>query len=338
VATLKQVAEAAGVSVKTVSRVINHEPEVAANTRQHILEVIEELNYRPNTRARALVSGKAGAVAVVNPAAGEAHLNLFFDSVLRGIAEVLSAHKLDLLLYLSRGDDSPYCELFLQKRVDGLILMNMPFDDPNLLGLTESNAPCVHTCYLAENDNTRYVVDADHAGGIVMSVNHLAALGHRDIAILPGPDNLIAVRLRMEGYRRALAQHGLPVRDELIRHLEFYSGDVRQIVVDLMQLEQQPTAFLCGVDLMAINVMNILRDLGYRVPDDISVLGFNDVVVSQYVSPALTTIRQDGHRKGVTAATMLIDLMSGSLDGAPQQVTLDVELIQRSSTGQRNKV
>jgi DNA-binding LacI/PurR family transcriptional regulator len=330
-ATLKQVAEAAGVSVKTVSRVINEEPEVAADTRQHILQIIQALNYHPNMRARALVRSKTGAVAVVNPTAGAAHLDLFFDSALRGIAQVLSDHRLDLLLYLSH--ELPYCELYLQKRVDGMILMNLPYDDPNLRGLDESGAPCVFTCYLSEDDRAHFVVDADYSGGTAQAVAHLVALGHRRIALLPGPADLISVRLRVRGYRQALAQHGLVAREDYIAYSPFYEFDVTQQAVNaLLRLDHPPTALICGEDMMAINVITALHRLGLRVPDDLSVVGFDDVVLAQHVTPALTTLRQDGYRKGTLAAEMLVALMTGTLAGPSRQTTLAVDLVQRSST------
>jgi DNA-binding LacI/PurR family transcriptional regulator len=331
--TIREVAERAGVSIKTVSRVVNNTAEVSPATRQRVQQVIAELGYQPSSLARSLVRGKSDTVGVVIPLS--AHFifsRLFFTEVLRGIAEVLSDHRLDLLIYLAQ-DETPYIQLYRQRRVDGLILMSVPVDDPNLAGLLEGEAPCVFTCRITEHENPSWWVDADFATGVEQAVDHLVSLGHTRIGLLAGPPNLVSVHLRVKGYCRALAKHGIPVPEDLILYDDFSSEVGRTLARKLMEHPRPPTALICGDDMMALGAIQGVREMGRRVPEDVSVVGFDDVILAAYATPPLTTIRQDGYEKGRIAADLLIELMSEASHGVPRHVVLDTRLVVRHSTG-----
>jgi LacI family transcriptional regulator len=330
--TIKDVAKAAGVSIKTVSRVINDNSEVADETRHHVQQVIKELGYQPSVVARSLVRGKSNTIGVVIPlSARYIFSHLFFSEVLRGIAEVLADHSLDLLVHLGQ-DNTPYVELYLQRRVDGLIMMSIPVDDLNLEGLLESAAPCVFTCRILDEHNSTNWVDVDFLGGIAQSVEHLLDLGHERIGLLAGRSNLVSVHLRVEGYRQALDKRQISVLDGLVLYDEFSFAAGQRLVNKLMGQDEPPTGIICGDDMMALGAIQGLRDMGYTVPEDVSVIGFDDIVLAKFSTPTLTTVRQDAYNKGHVAAKTLVSLMSTSPCPEPTQIILPTELVIRDST------
>lgn len=330
--TIKDVARVSGVSIKTVSRVVNNLPEVALDTRQKVEQVILELGYQPNTTARSLVNGHTNTVGVIIPhSADYIFTHPFFTEVLRGIAEVLSANNLNLLLHLAHGK-SPYASLHSQRQVDGLILMSIPVGDPNLQGLAESGAPCVCTCRISEDPDWTNWVDADFAGGVEQAMEHLFLLGHRRIALLSGPMSLVSVRLRVRGYRNALTKHGFPIDRAYILEGEFTSDSGHSLAGKAMEHTNPPTALICGDDMMALGAISAVNELGLRVPEDVSVIGFDDISLARFSTPPLTTIRQDTFQKGRLAADALVALIHGRDHATPMQIMLEASLITRNST------
>jgi LacI family transcriptional regulator len=330
--TIKDVARNSGVSIKTVSRVVNNQAEVSPETRQKVQQTISQLGYQPNMTARNLVIGQSNTVGVIIPnSADYVFLHPFFNEVLRGIAEVLSENHFNLLLHLAH-DDAPYARLYSQRKVDGLILMSIPIGDPNIQGLEESGAPCVCTCRISETNNSTNWVDADFAGGVEQAMEHLISLGHRRIALLAGTMNLVSVRLRVLGYQNALRKHGLPVEDGYILDGEFTSESGHVLAAKAMKHPNPPSALICGDDMMAFGAIQALKELGYGVPEDVSVIGFDDISLARFSSPPLTTIRQDTYQKGRMAAESLLAFMRDKHNAPPQQILLDTFLITRNSS------
>lgn len=330
--TIKDVARLSGVSIKTVSRVVNNLAEVSPDTRQKVQQAVQELGYQQNAMARGLVNGRTSTVGVVIPHSTDyIFTHSFFNEVLRGIAEVLTANNFNLLLYLAH-EEAPYARLFSQRQVDGLILMSIPIGDPNLQGLEESGVPCVCTCRISEDSNTTHWVDADFAGGVEQAMEHLILLGHHRIALLAGTMSLVSVRLRAQGYRNSLHSHKLPVMEEYILQGDFTSESGHSLAIKAMKLPHPPSALLCGDDMMAFGAIQALKELGYRVPEDVSVVGFDDISLARFSSPPLTTIRQDTYQKGRIAAEKLLSLIRARDNAIPVQVMLDTSLIIRNST------
>ena len=255
----------------------------------------------------------------------------FFTEVLRGIAEVLANNNLNLLLHLAR-QDTPYAQLYNQRRVDGLIFMSVPTGDPNLERLLESQSPCVFTCRIVEENNPTHWVDADFAGGLEQAVEHLFSLGHQRMALLAGPRNLVSVQLRVKGYRQAVARNGLTVDEDYIHYANFSSEAGHDLALQLMTKPNPPTAILCGDDMMAFGAIQALKELGYRVPEDVSVVGFDDISLARFSTPPLTTIHQNMYRKGQIAAETLIRLMTKGIENSPFQQMLSTQLIIRDTT------
>jgi LacI family transcriptional regulator len=332
VATITDVARLAGVSIKTVSRVVNNVPEVSPQTRLKVQQAIVELGYQPNAIARNFVTGKTNTVGVIIPhSANYIFSHSFFTEVLRGIAEVLSANNINLLLQVAHGT-TPYVNLYRQRQVDGMILMSIRLGDPNLEGLAASGVPLISTCRIADDDDSSRWVDADFVGGVEQSMDHLISLGHRRIALLTGPKDLVSVRLREQGYRNSLKKHNLLQVDEYILEDDFTSESGYALAVQAMKLTHPPSALICGDDMMAFGAVQALKELGYRVPEDVSVIGFDDISLARFSSPPLTTVRQDTYQKGRITAETLLALMRNRGDAIPTQLMLDTTLIIRNST------
>ncbi len=330
--TLKNVAKIAGVSIKTVSRVINNNGEVSDETRQRVQQIINELGYYPNMMARSLVNGRSNTVGlVIQHSAGYIFSHPFFNEVLRGIAETLTDHNLNLLLHLAK-KDTPYSQLYFQRRVDGLIFMSTPIGDVNLDELLESKIPCVFTCRISEEDNATYWVDSDFSDGEAQATEHLISLNHHRIGLLAGPRNLVSVQLRVKGYEQTLTKNGIAVDESLVHYLDFSSAAGRDHILKLMASPNPPTAILCGDDMIAIGVIQGLQEAGWRVPQDVSVIGFDDIDLARYSFPPLTTVRQDAFIKGQIAAKTLVHMMTQGIEENPFQHTLPTRLIIRDST------
>jgi DNA-binding LacI/PurR family transcriptional regulator len=335
--TIKDVARLSGVSIKTVSRVVNNLAEISPETRQKVQQAILELGYQPNTTARNLVNGQTNTVGVIIPhSADYIFTHPFFTQVLQGIAEALSANNFNLLLHLAH-DKAPYASLYSQRKVDGLILMSIPIGDPNIQGLEENGVPCVCTCRISETNNSTSWVDADFAGGVEQAMEHLISLRHRRIALLAGPMSLVSVRLRALGYRNALQKHGLPVADGYILEGDFTSESGHALAARAMKDPNPPSALICGDDMMAFGAMQALKELGYGVPEDVSIIGFDDISLARFSSPPLTTIRQDTYEKGRKAAEVLLAFMRDKQSAPPRQIMLETSLITRNSTAPAKK-
>ena len=332
--TISDVAQAANVSKKTVSRVINDHPDVADATRQHVQNIITQLGYQPSMLARGLSQGRTNTIAVIiNQSADDVFGYPLYSENLRGISSVLSAADFDMLVHFTR-EDCSYVNLYRQRRVDGLILLSMPMDDPHLEELPSSGAPYVFTQRVKVNGTSTYWVDADFEDGAMQAFDYLFGLGHRRIGFITSPLNKAYTYLLMRGYRKAYQQRGLELPEELIILSQPYVIASQPSIMDLMKQPDPPTAFACSDDMIAIQLIQLLQGMGYDVPGDVSVLGTDDALIARVSTPSLTTIRQDAFRKGSLAAELLIrQIAKQSALDVTEQTLLPMQLIVRASTG-----
>lgn len=331
--TISDVAEAARVSKKTVSRVINNHPDVANSTRSHVQHVIEQLGYRPSMLARGLAQGRTNTVGVIiDESAQDVFSYPLYSETLRGISSALDAQNIDMLVRFNR-DETPYIDLYQQRRVDGLILLSMQMDDPQLPILFSSDTPYVLTLRVSLDDSESNWVDVDFQSGAKQAATHLVSLGHRRIAFLTSSPNKYYVHSLMHGYRTTLQEYDTPVLEEMIVITQPYASVSADTVATIMRSPEPPTAFVCSDDLKAVQLLQIMQELGYHVPEDVSVIGCDDALIAQYANPSLTTIRQDAFHKGHLAAKTLLEHMQNKQDQLPTQVLLPTELIVRESTG-----
>jgi len=332
VATIRDVAWRAGVGVGTVSRVLNGSPSVSEETRRRVQQAIDELHFVPNLSARRLSSGKTGEIAVIAPF----FTRPAFIERLRGIQERLLESAYELSLYNvepPRRRDQCLREVPRSRRADGVLILSLPPRDDDLPYLAQADTPIVlvdanHPSLSALN---RVIVD-DVLGGRT-AAQHLIALGHRKIAYLSDyldtPFNFTSSRDRCLGYRQALQQGGIEFRPEYFVQGEHSMAHAHQAALALLNLPDPPTAIFAASDDQALGVLKAARTLGRRIPQDLSVIGYDDIEVAAYAG--LTTIRQQLHASGRRGAELLLDLLRGACSQVVCE-TLPTELIVRSTT------
>ena len=324
--TIARVAQEAGVGVGTVSRVINGSTAVSEETRRRVLEVVKELGYQPNATARALSTGRTRAVGVIAP---------FFTrpSVierLRGVGPLLAASGLQLILVdveSPRQREAAFRSLI--GRVDGLLSVTLAPGPADLERLAAAGLPVV----LIDHAHDRLPsVSVDDVAGGRLAVSHLLELGHERIAFAGDTVDEVhgssASSRRCAGYRQALAEAGLPVPEELVV-LRPHGDGAAELVDELLALSERPTAVFAASDQQALAVIDAVRARGLRVPEDLSVVGFDDVELARYAE--LTTVAQPLELSGARAAELLLSSLDGS-EISTSRHHLPLELVVRDTT------
>lgn len=331
-ATIRDVARAAGVGLGTVSRVLNNSPLVSPATRRRVLDVIAELNYSPSQIARSFALGKTLTIATIVPF-------LTRPSVverLRGIEVGLAASSYDLVVFnVETVERRTAClrEVPRADRADGVIIISLAPHADELAALRAAPVPVV-LIDAAAGGLPSVLID-DVAGG-ELATRHLIALGHRRIGFIGDPlddplsFNFVSSRHRFAGYQRALAAASLPFYAAYHRHGIHGRYEARVLARDLLQLPEPPSAIFAASDTQAMGVLEAARDLGLPVPAALSVIGFDDIDVAEYLG--LSTVRQPLFESGARGVELMLELLAG---GQPPQRPeyLPVELIPRATTG-----
>jgi LacI family transcriptional regulator len=334
---IHELARLSGVSVGTVSRALNGYADVRAETRERIMRIAEELDYTPAAAARTLVTQRSHVVGVFLET-GEGHPDVqhpFFHEVLGGLKGFAGTAGSDLLLFASERPGNGYGTHSYLKRcrhhnVDGAVLMGMDADDPEVRRLVRSDVPTVGVDIDVEGPRTSLVI-SDNEAGSASAVRHLYELGHRRIAHITGLLDKRPGAERLRGYRRELQRLGLTPRDEYVAYGDFYVESGYPAMQALLALDEPPTAIVAAADMMALGAIRAANEAGLDVPRDLSVVGFDDIQLAEYLHPPLTTLRQAKTSLGTEAGRALIRLIDGEAD-VPAAVTLPVELIVRAST------
>src|SRR3954462_9956679 len=330
--TIADVATRAGVGVATVSRVLNRRPNVRPATRAKVLEAIDALNYRPSPLARNLSLRRTHVIGVVVP---------FFTSPsaverLRGVATALARSPYDLMLFDIESEDrrEHAFQIFDRgDRSDGLLMISLIPPDDEIERLRTARLPCV--LIDAPHPAVPCIVIDDVRGG-ELATSHLIELGHSRIGFLgdspPPPFRFAASRDRTRGYEQALEHAGIELRPEYVREGTQSHHVARSTAIDLLRLPQPPTAIFAASDTQALGVLEAARILGLRVPEELSVVGFDDIEVAAYVG--LTTVRQPLFESGRLGAELLLEMISGGVQDNADRKTeeLAVELVVRATT------
>lgn len=333
-ATIKDIAKKAGVSVTTVSRALNGYDDVNEETRKKIKQVAAELSYSPNAVARSLVSRKTRTIGLIISDINRAGAkDAFSYEVLCGINDRAGELNYDLLLFStnpSKQMEKSYAALCKERNVEGAILSGLRLDDPYLHEVIEQNSfPCVLIDIPRSDKNVAHII-SDSRVGAAMAVRHLIDYGHRKIAMINGHDQAFVSKERLEGYRDGLKEYGLNADPRLVYDGKFSEDGGAEAMYQILIQHPDATAVFCASDLMALGAMRTLERTGRKVPDDISVIGFDDITIASYCSPKLTTIRQDKYELGYQAAQLLIDMLEDRTDN--RRVLLGNQLIVREST------
>lgn len=307
-ATIEDVARAASVSVATVSRALRGLPNVAPSTRQRVLRAAHELHYVADPSAARLAGGRSRTIGLVVPMLGQWFYSQFFT----GVEAVLVAAGYDVLPFTLSGPggrDGFVARLPFRKRVDGVIVVDGPFDGDQLTRLLDA-APCGVTVGLRCDQASS--LNVDNVAAARLAVGHLTGLGHRRIAIIGGdpddPFGFSAPHERLTGYRQALRAAGVEPDPRLVVAGNFSPEGGAEAMHRLLQLDDPPTAVFATSDEMAIGAVQVARDAGLRVPENLSMVGFDDHVLAEYVG--LTTIWQDVAGQGERAAQLLLETLA----------------------------
>lgn len=331
--SIKDIARLSGVSTATVSRTLSQPEKVAEETRQQVMAVVETYGYRINSSARNLRRQRTDAVLALVPDLN----NPFFSAIFRGLQDTLAGAGRDLLVsdsLSSRDHGRPFLSHLLAHRVDGLVCFDGAIPAPVLqdMATEKLRGRVVFACEWPQ-EGAFPSVRSDNAGGAVMAVDHLLELGHRDIAFLSGPRENVLTISRHQAVAARLAEKGLHLGPDRV-HGEGFSLEAGQAAAAWVAgLDSRPTAVICASDQLAIGLASGLHAFGLRVPDDLSIVGFDDIATAAYVLPALTTVRQDRPGLGAAAARLLLARLDGAHLPEDEVVTLPVELCVRQSTG-----
>jgi LacI family transcriptional regulator len=324
--TIRQVADLAGVSIATVSRVVNGRADVSEQTRETVQRVLREHGYQGMPHSRAATGRVGVAVPMVHPT--------YFAEILGGAAEALYEHGRQVVLCPTRHSHAR--ELSLLDRLadgeaDGALLILPEESAEELAMLAEHGFPLVVVDPRSEVPEGISVVCAAHSSGAVQATEHLQALGHRRIGVISGPGSWLACQERMRGYTAALAGRGMLPDPAYVRYANFRIDGGYQAALELLDLPAPPTAIFAFSDSMAIGAAQAAAGRGLRMPADLSVVGFDDTIEAAVTVPALTTIRQPLAELGRTAVSLLLrQLENRRLE--PLRVELETRLVTREST------
>ncbi|GAB3523599.1 LacI family DNA-binding transcriptional regulator [Arthrobacter monumenti] len=323
---IREVAESANVSVTTASRALNGTGRIASATRAKVRQVANELGYQPNEVARQLKEGTSSTVGVLVPDI----TNPFFPELVRGIQEVADKHGHVLLLAPTNGEPAGTAKALRQMRsrhVAGIVIVDDCLDD-NALVQELGGLRFVALDRKLNTPDCTWVA-SDHLAGGRLATEHLIALGHERIVHVAGEQRVGVARDRLDGYRQALAAADLPVDDDLVVAADFTEDAGYQAVLRLLNRDVHFTAIFAVDDLAAIGAMRALDEHRLHVPDDVSVVGFDDIHLASYVRPGLTTVRQQITELGRVAAELLLDDDAGT-NGRSR--TLPVSVVTRGTT------
>lgn len=327
--TIRDVAKLAGVGVGTVSRVLNGSPQVREETRQKVLAVIQDLKFSPNIVARQLSSGRTQTIGVATPFFT---FPSFVDR-LAGIQDVLNESDYDLVLYSVSSLEQfewQLNNLIGQSRVDGLIILSIRFSEAQTRAIN-SDFPIV----VVDNDRIQHYpsVSIDDVGGGELATNYLIECGHQSIGFIGDRISTFGhapSRRRYIGFKRALRKAELPLNLDWIWCGEHSSEAARQAAREIMQLPERPTAIFAAIDMLGFGVLAAAQDLGLHVPDDVAVIGFDDIQAASYVG--LTTVNQQLTESGQLGARRMLDwLMQGVLTADDWHTQLDLSIVERAT-------
>ena len=329
-ATLKDVAAYASVSIKTVSNVVNNWPYITDETRQKVLDAIKAVGYRPNIAARSLVTGKTRTVGVLITDIA----NPFFGAAMRGCEDILFQSGYSLLLCNTNEDlsrERNNLELLLSRSVDALIMWGTRIGCEELEEIIGPRLPLVTVELSIEPNRPNHAnINVDNQRGAALATRHLINEGYTRIAHLAGPEDRVTSRLRQAGYQQAIEQAGLPFDESLILHAAPTIPAGYFAALELLQ-SQRPRALFCFNDLIAFGALLAARELGLEVPNDLAVVGFDDITMDAFSEPPLSTVRIAQYDLGCMIGEIVLKLMQEPIE-KPTSYLFPVELIIRGSS------
>ncbi len=318
---IKMIARKAGVSISTVSRVMNGSKPVSPELQKRVYDAVKQMDYKPNSIARSLILNKTNLIGVVVPDVS----NSFHAQLLSGVEGYAAEADYGVIIcnvYRNWDKQQKYFNLMLERHVDGIILLH---DNPleEIAAFQKMSATPLLFASVPVEGTTIPFVGIDEVQASYDAVSYLITKGHREIGLIYGECYALG-KLRREGYCKALNNHGIPVRDEFMVHRPSSVEHGYHAMEQMLRLEKNPTAVFCVSDEMAVGALDCVLDKGLKIPDDISLIGFDDIELSQVVRPKLTTIHQPIHEIGREAARLLIDIIETKGKASGRKKTYEI--------------
>jgi LacI family transcriptional regulator len=329
-ATIFDIARKAGVSIATVSYVVNKTREVSPEFRKRVEQAIRELDYTPNENARSLRRNRTNTIGLVI----SDNTNPFFAEIAKGVEDAAFEAGYSVMLCNTNSHHERellYVDLLVSKSVAGIIFAIKSPEESQVKRLKEQGIPASVLYFPSDGlDVDNYIIDNFQAG--YLAGVYLAGLGHTRIACLGAPEELGPVTLREKGFQKAMVDCGLDWDPDLLfpANYRFSGGEIA--AKQILNCGKQVTAVFCGNDAMAIGMLRVLYEEGIRVPEDISIMGLDDILLSAYMNPPLTTISQPKQEAGYQAVKNLLERIHKTHSGGPRQFKMEVELVKRKST------
>lgn len=331
--TIEEIARLSGVSRSTVSRVINNQPNVRPDVRKRVLEVIRSTGYHPNAAARTLASRRSWMIGLVLPRSVSSFFtDPYFPRLTQGIAQACNQYNYTLGLFLvgSKEDEEKIFPRVSRKgMLDGILLQTGQIGDQLIDRLINTNMPVVILGRPYRGDGLSYI-DVDNVNAAYNAVSHLIRLGYKRIATITGASNNTTSIDRRAGYEKALAERGREIDPSLIAEGDFTEASGYYAMQQL--IPAHPDAVFAAADLMAVGAIRAAREAGLRIPEDVAIVGFDDIPIASSPDFKLTTIRQPIYEFGVKAVEILLDLIENGID-PPRRVIMGTELVIRDSCG-----
>lgn len=292
--------------------------------------VASKLGYTPNEYARRLALMRHNAIGLYISHSQYVYTDAFIVRTVEGMAQAVNRHRVRLMIHPVRFSEDSYLQLAQKDEVDGIILINAHDNDPALTEVVASGFPCVSMDYLPDTAVDQVYVDNRRAAEEV--IEYLVDLGHRRVAMIThAPLVYSASKMRMEGYRAALEAAAVGYDERLVRFGDFSEQSGYEAMQQLLELQPRPTALFAGNDVIAYGAMSAIRDHGLSIPEDVSVVGFDDDYLSRYLNPPLTTVALPAAGMGSAAVSMLISRLDGAVSATPSRVVLPAHISVRAS-------
>jgi len=325
--TIKDIAKIANVSHTTVSRALNNSPLIKENTKQKIIQIANQLNYSPDVHARSLVLQKSYTIGLFFTSISNGTSSSFLSETIKGVNTVINEN---YNLFIKGIQDIKDYSMITPKRFDGIILMSQSdIDNAFIYHVIEKKIPLVVLNRQIEERSVVNVLSNDQEGvyeAIQLFIKH----GHRDIAIIEGTPHFKSAQERKEGYLKALMEYQLPILSEYMVKGNYNMESGYEGMKKLLSLDNYPTAVFCSNDDMAIGAMKAINEYGLMIPEDISIIGFDDIGFSEYTSPALTTVKRPIEEISIAGAEKLLQVMdAGNEEDGP--IFLTTNLVRRHS-------
>ncbi|OAS86838.1 MULTISPECIES: LacI family DNA-binding transcriptional regulator [Metabacillus] len=332
--TIKDVAKVANVTPSTVSRVISNSPRISEKTKRKVRQAMEELGYLPNFKARSLANRSTQTIGLVMPnSTDKVFQNPFFPEVIRGISKI--AHSMEYALHISTGETEEeiyegLVRMVQSGRVDGVILLYSRINDNVMSFLEEKKFPytIIGKPYLNSDEISH--VDNDNFSAAKEVTKYLLKLGHKRIGFVAGSLNLMVTLERKRGYESALLDSDITINNDYIVHEEFLREGGQEAISELLSLKEPPTSLVVADDLMAFGMLNTLDEMGLRVPDDISIISFNNLLLSEVSRPPLTSVDINIYNLGLQSAKCLIEKIKQP-DEPAKRIIIPYKVIERNS-------